>query len=604
MKPRKVNKIVEEVTKNIIKRSKLNRLKYLQKLNAAKDLNIRRDLLSCGNIAHSVAGCSSSEKKEIISGEKPNIAIVSAYNDMLSAHKPYENYPSLIKNVIQKNNGTCQFAGGVPAMCDGITQGQAGMELSLFSRDVIAQATAIALSHNVFDGAIMLGICDKIVPGLLMGCLSFGHLPVIFIPAGPMTTGINNSEKKVARENYVNKKISKSELLEVESKAYHSPGTCTFYGTANTNQLLLEFMGLMLPGAAFINPNNKLRTLFSEWASKRIVEISSSKEKNKCIGEIIDEKSIVNAMIGLLASGGSTNLTIHLVAIAKFAGITINWEDFNKLSKVIPILASVYPNGKADINEFHNAGGTSFLIKELSENGLLHNINTINKNGFKEYLEKPTEDKDKIKFNKISFSSKNKQILRTLKDPFSSEGGIVLMQGNIGKGIVKVSSVEKKYWKIKAPALVFNNQTEFYNAYKDGALHKDCVVVVRGQGPKSNGMPELHSLSPTLSVLQNLGYKIALITDGRMSGASGSVLSIVHIYPEAAENGLISQIKDSDIIEIDVNTKTLNVKQNNKNQLVKNYISPEEYKNGYGRELFRNNRAQVTNSENGAISIG
>ena len=445
----KLNKIVKEVTENIAERSSLQRKSYLERIKNAQNTKIRKDLLSCGNLAHAIAGCNLTEKREISSGYKPNIGIVSAYNDMLSAHKPYENYPSKIKKIISENDGTCQFAGGVPAMCDGVTQGQVGMELSLFSRDVIAQSTAVALSHNVFDGAVMLGICDKIVPGLLMGCLSFGHLPVIFIPAGPMTTGISNKEKKLAREAYINKEISKKELLKIESKSYHSPGTCTFYGTANTNQLLLEMMGLMLPGAAFVNPEDKLRNLFTESASKRIVDMCKDKDKQNCIGKLVNEKSIVNAIVGLLASGGSTNLTIHLVAIARIAGIIINWNDFSKLSKVTPIITSVYPNGEADINDFHKYGGTSYLMRELSQNGLIHNdIKTINENEFKDYTKRAEEKNGIIVYKNSSKIPLNKSILRTVKKPFSSQGGIKLISGNIGKGIVKISSVLVKHQKI------------------------------------------------------------------------------------------------------------------------------------------------------------
>ena len=601
----KLNKIVKEVTKNIAERSSMKRRLYLERIKNAQNTKIRKDLLSCGNLAHAIAGCNLTEKREISSGYKPNIGIVSAYNDMLSAHKPYENYPSKIKKVISENNGTCQFAGGVPAMCDGVTQGQVGMELSLFSRDIIAQSTAVALSHNVFDGAIMLGICDKIVPGLLMGCLSFGHLPVIFIPAGPMTTGISNKEKKLAREAYVNKKISKTELLKVESKSYHSAGTCTFYGTANTNQLLLEMMGLMLPGAAFVNPENKLRNLFTDTASKRIVRMCNDDSKQNCIGKLVNEKSIVNAIVGLLASGGSTNLTIHLVAIARIAGIIINWNDFSKLSKVTPIITRVYPNGEADINDFHKSGGTSFLMKELSENGLIHNdIKTINKNEFKEYVKRAEEKNGLIKYKVSPKSPLNENILRTVKKPFSSQGGINVISGNIGKGIVKISSVMERHQKICERAEVFQNPEEFNEAFKKGALNKNCVVVIRSQGPQSNGMPELHSLNPILSVIQNLGYKIALITDGRMSGASGSVLTVVHVTPETKQGGIISKIQNSDIIEIDAQKGTMNVNVSNddlnKRQIC---ISNTVDTFGYGRELFKQNRCQVSSCETGAISI-
>ena len=603
----KINKVVRKVTSNIIKRSKKERTKYLNRIQFLKNKPVARDLLSCGNLAHSIAGCNSFEKQEIIKGNKPNIAIVSAYNDMLSAHKPYETYPKIIKNIINQNGGTCQFAGGVPAMCDGVTQGQVGMELSLFSRDVIAQSTAIALSHNVFDGALMLGVCDKIVPGLLMGCLAFGHLPIIFVPAGPMSTGLSNSKKSASREAYLKNQITKSELLKVESKAYHSPGTCTFYGTANTNQLLLEMMGLMLPGAAFINPGSKLRQLFTDKASKRIIEICGNANSKRPIGEIINEQAIVNAIVGLLASGGSTNLTIHLIAIAKFAGITIKWEDFGDLSKVVPIITRVYPNGEADINDFHRAGGTGYLINELCKNNLLHkDIITINKNGFKEYSKRPIEINNKISFRILKKNNKVLNVLRPVKDPFNLEGCINVVSGNIGKGIVKTSSLEEKHLTIRAPAIVFTSQEEVKIAFQKGKLNKDCVIVVTHQGPKSNGMPELHALNPILSVLQSLGYKTALITDGRMSGASGKVLSVVHASPEALDNGPISKIQNSDLVEINAKTGKMNLIIDNQDldKRKVNLRTQIDNNHGFGRELFKTFRKHVSTCEEGAISIG
>ncbi len=603
----KINKVVRKVTNNIIKRSKKERKNYLNRIKLLKIKGREKELLSCGNLAHSIDGCNRFEKQEIIKGNKPNIAIVSAYNDMLSAHKPYETYPKIIKNIISQNGGTCQFAGGVPAMCDGVTQGQAGMELSLFSRDVIAQSTAIALSHNVFDGALMLGVCDKIVPGLLMGCLAFGHLPIIFIPAGPMPTGISNFKKSTSREAYLKNQITKSELLKVESKAYHSPGTCTFYGTANTNQLLLEMMGLILPGAAFINPKSKLRKLFTDKASKRIVKMCNSSNSKRPIGEIINEQAIVNAIVGLLASGGSTNLTIHLIAVAKFAGITIKWEDFGHLSKVVPIISKVYPNGEADINDFHRAGGTGYLINELCKNNLLHkDIITINKNGFKEYSKRPIEINNKISFTMFKRNNENLNVLRPATDPFSLEGGINIVSGNIGTGIVKISSLEKKHLTIKAPAIVFSSQEEVKIAFKKGDLNKDCVIVVTHQGPKSNGMPELHALNPILSVIQNLGYKTALITDGRMSGASGKVLSIVHASPEALDNGPISKIQNSDLVEINAKTGKMNLIIDNQdlNKRKVNLGTQFNHNYGFGRELFKTFRNHVSTCEKGAISIG
>ena len=601
-----LNKELSNITSRVIERSRIERTKYLNQINLAKIKSSQRESLSCGNLAHTTASCNDQEKKDIHSGLKPNIAIVSAYNDMLSAHQPFKNYPKVIKKVINEKNGTCQFAGGVPAMCDGITQGQPGMELSLFSRDVIAQATAIALSHNVFDGVILLGVCDKIVPGLLMGALSFGHLPVIFIPAGPMTTGISNDEKNSARNSYAQGLTSKNQLLETEMKAYHSPGTCTFYGTANTNQLLLEIMGLLLPGSSFVNPNDPLREAFTKAAAKRSVEISLYSKKPTPIGELINEKTIVNAIVGLLASGGSSNLTIHLIAIAKIAGITITWDDFNKLSKIVPLLTKVYPNGKADINYFHKIGGTSFLIRELSQHGLLHkDIQTINKNGVNQYSKKSILNKNKIQWKNLPLKSKDEKVLRQFSNPFNKEGGLILLSGNLGRGIVKVSSVAKDFQIIKAPAKVFYNQLEVTEAFKIGQLNQDCIVIVRGQGPSANGMPELHNLTPILSVLQDLGYRIALITDGRMSGASGKVLSVVHVSPESKNNSPISKVLDGDIIEINTLKGTMNIKISKRSfskrssNLKVNIVNEPNY----GRQLFNSSRNNVSNAELGAISI-
>ena len=601
-----LNKKINEITEIIINRSYKSRSEYLLEIKKAKSKKPRKDLLSCGNLAHTTAGCSPNQKLDIKSGLKPNIAIISAYNDMLSAHQPYGKYPEIIKNEIAKSGGTCQFAGGVPAMCDGITQGQVGMELSLFSRDVIAQSSAVALSHNVFDSVLMLGVCDKIVPGLLMGALAFGHLPTIFVPAGPMKTGLSNEEKSRVRNLFAKGDISKEALLESEMKSYHSPGTCTFYGTANTNQLILEIMGLLIPGSAFVNPNGLLRDELTRSAAKRSVEISLYSKDVRSIGELINEKAIVNGIIGLLASGGSTNLTIHLIAIARMAGIIITWDDFKLISKIIPLIAKIYPNGNADVNDFHNAGGTEFVISELIKNGLLHkDIITISKGGMLDYTKKPVLDKEIIKWKKIPSISKDNKILRQVSNPFDKEGGITVVSGNIGRGIIKISAVPEKYRYIKAPAKVFSSQDEVKKAFENRELNRNFVLVVKNQGPTSNGMPELHGLTPTLSVLQNLGYKVALITDGRMSGASGKVLSVVHISPEAGENTPISKILDNDIIEINANKGFMNLKISKEifNKRLVHPIDLKNYKTGYGRQLFNSFRENVSSAELGAISF-
>lgn len=598
-----IHPTILKVTKRIQERSQQSRQNYLNKIETARTQGPHRGVLSCGNLAHGFAACNSSDKEKLTGNKKSNIAIVSSYNDMLSAHQPLQRFPEIIKAAIKEAGGVAQFAGGVPAMCDGVTQGQAGMELSLFSRDVIAMSTAIALSHNMFDGVLCLGVCDKIVPGLLIGALSFGHLPTIFVPAGPMPSGLPNAEKTRIRQLYAEGKVSRDKLLKAESDSYHSAGTCTFYGTANSNQLLMEIMGLHLPGTSFINPETTLRDAMTQEASRHILSITELDKAYMPLGKVVDVKTIVNAIIGLLATGGSTNHTIHLVTIAKAAGIIIDWDDFAELSSVIPLIARVYPNGLADINQFHAAGGVAYIIKELLINGLLHeDVNTIMGQGLSNYTEEPHLEGDKVVWQKSANKSLDENILRPATDPFSKEGGLKVLQGNLGRAIIKISAVEEKHWSVKAPAIVFNDQEEFITAYKSDKLEKDFIAVVKYQGPKANGMPELHKLTPMLGVLQNRGYKVALVTDGRMSGASGKVPAAIQITPECAAGGPLNKILDGDLIQLDANTGTIKV-----------IIDDDEFKKrpneivdyssrniGMGRELFSGLRTEVSSAEEGA----
>lgn len=547
-----MNKQITRITDRIVSRSSSTRARYLEKIEQAYIAGPARSQVSCTNLAHDVAASSDSEKLILKQRtQHANIAIISAYNDLLSAHQPYGNYPELIKKTIAKKGHVAQFAAGVPAMCDGITQGQPGMELSLFSRDVIAMSASVALCHNVFDGALYLGICDKIVPGLLIAALEFGHLPAIFVPAGPMPTGIPNKEKASIRQQFAEGLIDSDALLEAEVKSYHSPGTCTFYGTANSNQMLMEFLGIHLPGSSFIPPGTELRNTLTSVAAERICEITVLAEQYTPLGKMINEKSIVNAMIGLIATGGSTNHTIHLVAIAKAAGIIIDWDDFAELSKVVPLLARVYPNGEADINQFHHAGGVPLVIKELLSQGLLHNdVATIVGQGLDNYTKAPVYIDNALQWSAAS-KTLDPSIIRDIKDPFSNSGGVCLITGELGRAIVKLSAVPENHHKITAPAVVFNSQEAVKQAFEQGTLDKDCVIVVKNQGPKANGMPELHKLMPALGVLQDRGYNVALVTDGRLSGASGKVLSVIHMTPESVAGGMIARVQDGDIIEID-----------------------------------------------------
>ncbi len=595
-----MNKTIIEVTNRIIERSKSTRPNYLESMNLQFNQELKRQNLHCGNLAHAFAGCSSNDKAALAENSLPNIAIVTAYNDMLSAHKVYENYPPMLREFANKHNAVAQVAGGVPAMCDGVTQGQIGMELSLFSRDVIALSSAISLSHNMFDGVLNLGICDKIVPGLLIGSLKFGFLPTVFVPGGPMPTGISNEEKARIRQDYAEGKIDRAALLKGESDSYHSPGTCTFYGTANSNQMLMEFMGLQLPGSSFVNPDTQLRTLLNEEAVKTVLQLSKRKDFNATIAGIVDEKVIVNAIIGLLATGGSTNHTIHLIAIARAAGIIINWEDFSDLSSIIPLLARVYPNGAADVNHFHAAGGIGFVMHSLLENDLLHeDVNTILGKGMLNFIREPKIQDNEIVWDECAANSLNDSIVRPVTLPFSNEGGIKIVKGNIGRAVVKVSAVPEDQRIVEAPAIVFNEQEDFISAFKKGDLDRDFVAIIPFQGPKFNGMPELHQLTPTLTILQKRGFKVALVTDGRMSGASGKVLSAIHVVPEAKDGGPISKIQTGDWVRVDGENGILECLKVDLNaRLPQTKISNAEI--GLGRELFTNMRQMVSSSEEGA----
>ncbi|MFK8054085.1 MAG: phosphogluconate dehydratase [Woeseiaceae bacterium] len=601
---------VDAVTQRIIERSAETRAQYLAMVAQARRNGPHRGDLSCGNLAHGFAANDATGKKALAGKERPNVAIISAYNDMLSAHQPLGDYPPMLKAAAWKAGGIAQFAGGVPAMCDGVTQGQPGMDLSLFSRDVIAMATAVSLSHNMFDAALCLGVCDKIVPGLLIGALSFGHLPTIFVPAGPMTSGITNAAKAQARQLYAQGKITRDELLQSESKSYHSAGTCTFYGTANSNQLVLEFMGLQLPGTSFPNPHTRLRGALTRAAAHRAVEISGLSEQYTPIAEVVDERAIVNGIVGLLASGGSTNHTIHLVAIAAAAGIQINWDDFNDLSGVIPLLARVYPNGQADVNHFAAAGGIPFMIEELLNAGLLHDdVNTIAGQGLRHYTTEPmlgAADEDgaeTVTWQAGTGKSLDEDVLRPVANPFSETGGLVLVGGNVGRGIVKTSAVKDEHRIVKAPARVFNRQHDVEAAFKAGELTQDVIVVVVHQGPKANGMPELHKLTPSLGVLQDKGFKVALVTDGRMSGASGKVPAAIQISPEASNGGAIGKIRDGDIVELDAVAGTLTVHVDDLDARAMTLNADTSHTIGMGRELFGAMRAVASDAERGGSAL-
>ena len=590
-----------EVTKRIAKRSLSSRQKYLNNITSMEhDNDTDRNFVSCSNMAHAAAAAPSDEKNSILMNTKPNIGIVSSYNDMLSAHKPLEHFPKVIKAAATQFGATAQIAGMVPAMCDGVTQGRPGMELSLMSRDVIAMSTAVSLSHGVYDAALCLGVCDKIVPGLLIGALSFGHLPVIFVPAGPMSTGITNEEKNLVRKAFAKGDATREELLKAEISAYHGEGTCTFFGTANSNQMLMEIMGLHIPGSAFVHPHSDLRNAYNVVATKQALSISRKGKDIRPIGKIIDERSFVNAIVGLHATGGSTNHTLHLPAMAAAAGIKLLWEDFSDLSEITPLLARVYPNGNADVNQFHAAGGMSFVIGELLDAGLLDGTaRTVWGDNLFDYISEPTLKNSKLVWNKSKSKSFDSNILKSTKDPHQKNGGLKMLKGNIGRGVIKISAVKMDQQKIKAPAMVFDNQIDVKEAYDKGLLNRDVVIVVRFQGPKANGMPELHALTPILSNIQDLGFKVALLTDGRMSGASGKVPAAIHITPEAMDNGVIGKIKDGDEIEIDAVSGHINLNENYEDRASK-FPNDRNDQRSFGRNLFSLLRQNATNAENGA----
>ena len=595
---------VIEVTERLIERSRATRQRYLAMIAAAADQGPQRGKLQCANFAHGVAGCSGADKQTLRLPDAANVAIVTAYNDMLSAHQPYEDYPQRIKAALHEIGSVGQVAGGVPAMCDGVTQGEPGMEIGLASRETIAMGTAVALSHNMFDAALCLGVCDKIVPGLLIGALRFGHLPMLFVPAGPMPSGLSNKEKAEVRERFAEGKASRDELLASEMAAYHSPGTCTFYGTANTNQMLMEVMGLHLPGASFVNPNTPLRDALTREAAQQVTRLTRQSGQHLPLGQIVDERCLVNAVVALHATGGSTNHTLHLPAIAQAAGIQLTWQDMAELSEVVPTLAHVYPNGKADINHFHAAGGTAVLIRELLDAGLLHeNVATVAGQGLRRYTEEPFLDGERLVWRAGAGASLDENILRPVARPFSPEGGLRLLDGNLGRGVMKLSAVAPERHVIEAPARVFHDQQALAEAFQAGELDRDFVAVVRFQGPRCNGMPELHKLTPFLGVLQDRGYKVALVTDGRMSGASGKVPAAIHVCPEAFDGGPLARVRDDDLIRVDGRTGELRVLVDAAEFAARELAPAPAAEIGTGRELFAFMRASFSPAEQGASAF-
>ncbi|MBE0419212.1 phosphogluconate dehydratase [Pseudoalteromonas nigrifaciens] len=609
---------IQEVTERIITRSKATRQAYLDRISHAKKQTRVRAGLGCGNIAHVMAACSTDDKARLKADEQPNLAIINSYNDMLSAHVPYKDYPDLIKSIATKYDATAQVAGGVPAMCDGVTQGRDGMELSLFSRDVIAMSTAISLSHDVFDGVFCLGVCDKIVPGLLIGALSFGHLPVFFLPAGPMQSGIPNKEKARIRQKFAQGLVSREDLLEAESASYHSAGTCTFYGTANSNQMLMEIMGLHLPGSSFINPYTELRDGLTGNAVETMLKQLTDDKDSPCLADVISEKTIVNGLVGLLSTGGSTNHAIHLVAIAKAAGIQITWKDMSDLSAEVPLLTRIYPNGSADVNHFQAAGGMGFLMRELASAGYLHtDVKTMLGDGLAPYMTEPRLDQDnslimsdatgpsKIKWVACPDNSHDEDVLRPVSNPFSKQGGLQLLTGNLGKAVIKVSAVAIEHQVVTAPAKVFSSQGELQDAYSRGELNQDFIAVLKEQGPKAKGMPELHKLTPVMATLQDQGFKVAIVTDGRMSGASGKVPAAIHLAPEAVEGGIIAKIHEGDLVTLDAPNGILKVHVSDE-ELAKRelQLSLPSLTFGTGRELFTGFRNIVSSADLGASAFG
>jgi phosphogluconate dehydratase len=592
------------VTRAIEERSKDLRDDYLSDVEAMRLGAPDRKQLNCGNLAHGMAACSSDDKSVIKLMDAANIGIVTAHNDMLSAHEPYKDYPERIKAAARRMGSTAQIAGGVPAMCDGVTQGQSGMELSLFSRDIIAQATAVSLSHQMFDAALLLGVCDKIIPGLLIGALQFGHLPVMTVPAGPMTSGLSNKEKVRIRQLFAEGKIGRDELLEAESQSYHSPGTCTFYGTANSNQVMVEAMGLQLPGSSFINPGTPLRDALTDFAAEHITRITAQSRDYRPMAEVVDARALVNALVALLASGGSTNHCIHLIAIARAAGYRMNWSDFDAISSVTPLIARVYPNGSADVNHFHAAGGTGALFTALLDAGLMHaDAKTCFGNGFGDFCQEPTLIDGQIEWRSAAATSLDPEILTTPAMPFAPNGGVKLLEGNLGRSVIKTSAVQEQHHIVEAPAVVIDDQDDLKPLFEAGELDKDCVVVVRFQGPSANGMPELHKLTPMLGVLQDRGHKVALVTDGRMSGASGKVPAAIHLVPEASQGGPLGKIQTGDVIRLDATTGELSAHIDETELKSRTEAQAPNVPGTVGRGLFGNNRLAISSAEEGASSL-
>ncbi len=602
-----LNDTLRRVTQRITERSAATRATYLASVATQRKTGTQRGGMGCANMAHTTAALPANDKLKIHAERAPHVGVVTAYNDMLSAHQPYEHYPELIRDHARTLGATAQVAGGVPAMCDGVTQGAAGMELSLFSRDVIALSTAVALSHNVFDAALFLGICDKIVPGLFMGAVQFGHLSGVFVPAGPMTSGLSNDAKAKVRQKYAQGLVGRDALLESEAQAYHSPGTCTFYGTANSNQMLMEIMGLHLPGASFVNPGTDLREALTKAALARAIAMTGrTGEAAICLADIVGEKTIVNGIIGLLATGGSTNHTIHLVAMARAAGILIDWDDFAELSAVVPLLARVYPNGSADVNHFHAAGGMGFLMQELLANGLLHgDVSTVMGQDLTAYTQEPWLDEGRLAWRPVPAQSGDTAVLRPVSAPFSADGGLRLLQGNLGRSVVKVSAVKPEHRVVRAQAVVVGDQQDLLALFNAGQLEKDLIAVVRYQGPRANGMPELHKLTPPLAVLQGKGFKVALVTDGRMSGASGKVPAAIHLSPEALADGPIARVMDGDWITLDCERGVLELEVDAATLAARTVVHPDLSHNahGTGRELFGLFRRHASTPETGASPL-
>lgn len=606
-----MNPVIKDVTARIRARSQKSRRAYLNAVSENFRDGPRRARLTEGNIAHASAGCPIHEKMELLGVNWPNIGIVTAYNDMLSAHQPFERFPALIKHAARRNGAVAQVAGGVPAMCDGVTQGRDGMELSLFSRDTIAMSTAVALSHDMFDAAIHLGVCDKIVPGLLIGALRFGHIPQIFAPAGPMPSGLPNPEKARVRQEYAEGKVGRKELLEAESASYHAPGTCTFYGTANTNQMLMEIMGMQLPGSSFIHPNTPLRDAMTAQTTRRAVQISTMGPQFTPAAHVIDEKALVNGIVGLMATGGSTNLTIHLCAIARAAGIIINWDDLSDISNAVPLICKIYPNGVMDVNHFHAAGGMAYLISELLCEQLAQNdVTTVaGGEGLLEYTREPIRNQhaeaDSVLFRNGPKDSLDKEILTSVKTPFRPDGGLRLLTGNIGRGVMKVSAVKRENWLVEAPAIVIDHQNELLEMHKRGELERDFIVVLRFQGPRANGMPELHKLTPILGALQDKGFKVGIVTDGRMSGASGKVPAAIHIHPEALMDGNIARIRTGDKLRLDPKSGSVEVLSDEAWLMRPPAAYPAQPQlSALGMNMFGPMRSVCTDAESGASFLG